>query len=133
MRGRDLAYAQVLDLIRAGGLSPAQLELVLAPAGATGAWDLNQAERVKFSHGDWWLAGWKHRSENRIARGNEELRRLEMEIEPGPPSLEMRFRLAAKVPHVERKRLLAARAVFDRVPSAGRRDVRGGLVPGYSG
>lgn len=113
MQGRDLAYGQVLDLIRAGGLVPAQLELVLAPAGATGAWSLDGAERVTFHAGEWRLVGWKHRSQNRIARVHEQLRRLGMEIEPGPPYLELHFRLAPKVPNVERKRLLAARATFE--------------------
>jgi hypothetical protein len=117
-RGRTLTYTQVLALIRSGGLVPDLLELVLAPAEATGAWSLEQAQRVTFSYGDWRLVGWEHWSDNKIARAHARWYQRGMEVSFADPFITLHFRLAPKVQNLTRQRLLAARGLFDRVFSA---------------
>lgn len=113
---RTAEYEDVLALLYAGRHTLGTLELVLAPAEATGQWSIEKAERVIFTAEEWRLTGWEHWSLSKRARSTERFDRLGWEGDWALFSITLQFRLAPKVPDPQRRRVIGARALLTVKP-----------------
>ena len=114
---RNASYDDVLGMIREGHQVAGSLEVILAPAEATGSWPLQNAERVILTPGEWRVSGWKHWSRHKVGRANEKLAAVGWSGQFEMPYMQLWFCLAINLASPERKRVIAARVILDASPA----------------